>query len=261
MSSNIIRKKTPEERELERKRAVLASLENKLAQKELERATLQAELTVFDERYKYRVGRLFVELDEIKAQLAEAQARRNPQDTQAQTEAAEARARATETAEDVGAAQAEPEREAFAPSQSLKDLFRKTAKAVHPDLATDDEDRARRERLMAEANEAYAAGDAEKLQAILDEWENGPDAVQGSGVGADLIRLIRQIALVEERIVAIEREMADLQASDLAQRKAEVETAAIEGRDLLAEIAAQVQEQIEQEKARLAALQNPSQET
>ena len=42
------------------------------------------------------------------------------------------------------------------------------------------------------------------------------------------------------------------------QRKAEVEQAAIEGRDLLAEIAAQVQEQIEQEKARVAAVQNPS---
>ena len=182
-------------------------------------------------------------------------------DDLASMQAAEARARANETAEDVGAAQPEPEREAFAPSQSLKELFRKTAKAVHPDLATDDEDRARRERLMAEANEAYAAGDAEKLQAILDEWENGPDAVHGSGVGADLIRMLRQIGQIEERVEAIKAEMAALRASDLAQRKAEVETAAIEGRDLLAEIAAQVQEQIEQEKTRLAALQNPSQGT
>lgn len=73
--------------------------------------------------------------------------------------------------------------------------------------------------------------------------------------------MLRQIAQVEERIEAIEVEMSDLQASELAQRKGEVEKAAIEGRDLLAEIAAQVQEQIEQEKARVAAVQNPSQET
>ena len=100
MSSALTRKKTPEERELEHKRVQLASLEAVLAQKELDLATIQAELRVFEVRYLRIVGRLFAELDEIKAQLAEAQARSNTQDTQARSEAAKARAQATGTAED-----------------------------------------------------------------------------------------------------------------------------------------------------------------
>lgn len=51
MTTNLTRRKTPEERELEKKHAELTSLESELAQRELDLATLQAELRAFERRY------------------------------------------------------------------------------------------------------------------------------------------------------------------------------------------------------------------
>ena len=56
MSANITRLQTPEERELEKKRADLEMLEANLAQCELELTTFQAELHAFEGRYLRNVG-------------------------------------------------------------------------------------------------------------------------------------------------------------------------------------------------------------
>jgi hypothetical protein len=41
--------------------------------------------------------------------------------------------------------------------------------------------------LGREANRAFAAGHAEGLQLILDEYQDGADVVEGEGIGAELI--------------------------------------------------------------------------
>jgi TonB family protein len=53
------------------------------------------------------------------------------------------------------------------PSPELKQLWIRVLKRVHPDLAIDEQDRIRCERLTKLANEAYQAGDAEALKAVL----------------------------------------------------------------------------------------------
>jgi len=83
MSSDIVGNQTPEELELQRKQAESASLEAELIQRELDLVTLRAELADFESRYLRTVGVLYAELDEIEAQIAEAQARRKPSDSQA----------------------------------------------------------------------------------------------------------------------------------------------------------------------------------
>jgi chromosome segregation ATPase len=90
---------TPEGQELEKKLEELASLEGELIQRELDLATLRAELAEFESRYLRTVGVLYAELDEIEAQIVEAQARRKPSDFKAQAQAGRARAQAQESSE------------------------------------------------------------------------------------------------------------------------------------------------------------------
>jgi hypothetical protein len=49
------------------------------------------------------------------------------------------------------------------PSPELKQLWIRVLKRVHPDLAIDERDRIRCERLTKLANEAYQAGDLKAL--------------------------------------------------------------------------------------------------
>src|ERR1700689_4247712 len=52
-------------------------------------------------------------------------------------------------------------------SPELKQLWIRVLKRVHPDLAIDEQDRLRCERLTQLANEAYQAGNVEALREVL----------------------------------------------------------------------------------------------
>ena len=252
MRREIATKLSPEERELEKKRGELAALEAQLVQLELDLATLQAELRIFEGRYLRSVGRLYVELDEIEAQIAEALARFSPKDHAAQKQATHARRQARESAHAAGhAGTSETSHTVFHPSDRLKRLYRTVARHVHPDLATNEQDRMRRHEVMAAVNRAYEAGDENRLQQILEEWEHSPESVEGKGVEAELVRVIRKIAQVEERLQTIKSEMAQLLASELYQLQQKVEAAEATGQDFLATLAKRVQEQIDQARIRL----------
>lgn len=245
---------SPEQRELEKKTAKLSVLEVRLAERELDLATLQNELRAFEARYFRSVGTLFAELDDLEAQIVEADARRHPQDQSLHERAAQARAKASESAQTVSLARRTERDVAFEPSQALKQLYREIARRIHPDLSTDERNRARRTRLMAEANKAYADRDEARLHAILDEWENSPEAVEGEGVAAELVRTIRKIHQVEGRLSALEAEMTELRSSDLWQLSQRVRQEHGNGRDVLAEMANQLETQVAQARSRLAAI-------
>lgn len=249
MTTTLVRKQTPEERELEKKKAELATLEAELAERELERATLQAELHAFEQRYLRIVGARYAELDEIKAQIAEARARLNPSNKTAQEEAEHTRQQAAESAGAAADAQAIETRPKFKPSDDLKKLYRDLARKMHPDLATEPKERERRHQLMIEVNRAYEIGDEERLQAILRDWQRSPESINDESLGGELIRIIRQIAQAEERIAAIEVEILELQSSELAELKAKTERAEDEGHDLFAKMAAELDEEITIAKA------------
>ncbi len=255
MSKELAKQNTPEERELAQKREELSSLQVLLAQRELDLTTLQAELHAFERRYFRVVGVRYAELDEVEAQIADLLSRSSPQDQDMRQRAAEARGRANESAHESKMVQETAGHgEKFKPSDALKKLYRDVAKSIHPDLATDDDDRARRQRFMAEANQAYEEGNEIRLREILREWESSPDAIKGDGVAAELIRTIRKIAQVQERMRIIEATIDDLQSSDLYRLKSEVESAEAEERNLLAEMASRLDRQIADARKRLAGL-------
>jgi DnaJ-domain-containing protein 1 len=213
MNSDIIRRLTPEEEEVEKKRTELAALETELAQRELDLATLHAELHAFERKYQQVIGLRYAELDRIEAQITEYMAY-------------------LESSQD------------FRPSDSLKKLYREVAKQVHPDLATDEADRARRQELMAAANQAYEEADEERLKEILHKWQSSPESVKGEGIGAELIRLLRQIAQSGERLKAIEQEAKAVEQTELHQLRKQVLAAEQVGKDLFSEMALKLDEQI-----------------
>jgi hypothetical protein len=133
----------------------------------------------------------------------------------------------------------------------MKQRYREVAKRVHPDLTSDRDDRAKRQQLMADANDAYERGDESKLVKILTEYECSPEAVQGEGAGAELIRVIRRISQARGRLSEIEAEMQELLRSDLYQLKSRIDEAQKHGRDVLKEMVEKVEEQIGQANRRL----------
>ncbi len=213
MNYEIIHKLTPEQEELEKKKAELAELETELADKELNLATFQAELNAFEKEYMRIIGVRYTELDRIEAQIEEYIA-------------------LLESTQD------------FKPSPELKRLYREVAKKIHPDLATDDESRRRRQCLMAEANIAYENGNLEKLKSILQDWKNSPESIKGEGISFELIRIIRQIAQSRERLKVIQLEIAALEQTDLFQLKTKVVESKKVGQNLLTDMADKLDKKI-----------------
>ena len=79
---------------------------------------------------------------------------------------------------------------------------------------------------MADLNEAYAKGDKDAIRQIVDQYNASEDAVQGEGVGFDLVRIIRRLHLIRNHITELESMKASLEPSDdwanvLAAREAE----------------------------------------
>ncbi len=245
MASEIVRHLTPEEEELLRKREELASVRTTLAERELELADSRSQLAVFQGRYMRQVGVLYAELDDWQARIAELQTKFDGSES-VRERATQAREQARTTYE--AAHGEESKAPDFQPSADLKALFREVARRVHPDFAKDAEDEQRRTRAMAQANEAYSRGDAEALRRILDEYRDSSDAVPGEGIGAELIRIIRQISQAKKRLAAIEKELGELQQSEIALLRQDAEAAQQHGRDLLAELATMTRAEIARTK-------------
>lgn len=247
----------PEERELAIKLEEHTVVEAELAERELKAEHLRAELGAFERQYLHHVGSLYAELDELKAQIAAQRAAEHPTDDEAARAASEARARAEETKSSAGEKSDSAPR-SFEATPEMKRLYREVAKRIHPDLASADEERSRREILMAEANHAYESGDETKLTKILTGYECSPEAVKGEGAGAELIRVIRRISQARARVVEIDTETAELLRSELYKLKARLDEAHAVGRDVLTEMAAKVSEQIARAKAQLERMAQPS---
>lgn len=250
MSADIYIRPKPEEEELQQKQEELEELEKQLIERELQLVGLRRELAAFERLYVQKVGSRYAELDEIEAEIAEVLASRAPADVEVRNAARDARARAQESRTSVAGIMVKESLRSSA-SSSLKSLYREVAKRIHPDLALDQIDRDLRQRLMAEANQAYENGDEARLRAILEEYQSSPETVLGDGTGAELIRVIRKIAQVKKRIAEIQTETKSLRESELFELKTRVDEGTQQGRDLLHEMSVVVNARIDERRATL----------
>jgi len=256
MRNELIKMKTPEEAELAAKKAELERLSEVLAEKELDLEELKHTLAAFQHRYYSEVGKRYVELDELRAQIAELKARQTPQDHELSQEAVRARTQARKSAEEYEGVDSELQTESLKPekSEDIKKIYRKIASVIHPDKATDEKSRHLCTQLMAELNDAYARSDVTKMQNILERWHESPEAISGEGTAAELVRIIRAIAQIKRRISEIEAEISRIMTSDIYMLMVKVHDGDLAGRDILAEISASVDSEIQNARNELSRL-------
>ncbi len=248
---------SPEELELESKRSELSTLSETLADAELQFEELKMSLASFQRRYFHEVGRKYIELDDLRAQIAEALARRKPYEVEAEAKAKQARQQAEASSKEYESFAKDSRKEADyePPSDECKKLYRRIASIIHPDKALDDAKRELGTRLMKDLNDAYAKRDMSRMERILSEWEESPDAVSGEGTGAELIRVIRAIAQVRRRIAEVESATTETMDGELHTLMMAVHKADEEGRNILSELAAKVERQIGAAKKELLTLE------
>src|SRR4051794_9844565 len=163
----------PEEAELNKKLAVLDRLRDRLADREEEMTDLKAELEQFEASYTMQVGRLYANLDEIDAEIAEEEYKLVPDDEEIKKKAEELRRRAEESA--ARAEEVTDNSFKLNPTPEARKAYHTLARTIHPDLALDADEKERRHALMAELNQAYSAGDQTKLNKLVDDLRNSPE--------------------------------------------------------------------------------------
>jgi hypothetical protein len=227
--------------ELRQRRAILAVLERRLHARETELDAVLTELGGFERRYEEVLGTRYARLFALFTRIDEERERAaSPNGAEPRAHDRDGPAAANGYGNGGVNGYAPPGYGRPAPPESARQLFRKLARHIHPDLAPDAAERERRTRLMISANLAYEHGDTEALRSLLTEWENSPDNVQGTGVVADLTRVIRRITQVSARIKTVEAELRQLRDSQRMQLFTEVGAAAGRGTDLLAEMAVEL---------------------
>ncbi|ADW71104.1 coiled-coil domain-containing protein [Granulicella tundricola] len=241
MPAEIILQQSPEVAALIERRERLAAVRTALAERESGLAQTRARLKSFEGRYLRQVGILYAELDELEARIAEREVDLYDSEA-ARRRAVEARQRAQET-HDAAFSDAH-EAEEFDPPPNLKALFREVAKRIHPDFARDDAEQEHFTLLMMRANQAYSRGDTEALQRLLDDYREVNTSTAEEGAAAELLRIVRQIQHAERDLAKLDAEEQELLASELGQLHLDAEAAAGEHRDLLAELASSLREQV-----------------
>lgn len=245
--SSVTQVLSPQAEALQARRRELADLRRQLADKELELSTENSQLHLFERRYQNVVGPLYAELDQVKAQVLGLASKLFPKADNFREEAESAREQAREFKEE----SPEVEKPEFNPPENLKKLFRRVAKRIHPDLASTANERERRHDLMAKLNQAYDGLDEEAIRLILLEWEAEEPAQEKLELGEQLVRVVNQVAQVRKRLREISDELEDLQLTEMFQLKINIESAELEGRDLLQEIADDIEEKVRNTKTRV----------
>lgn len=226
-------------------------LRDRLAQIELDQATLEAELAAFNADYMREVVTVLAELHELEARIAGLVARRSGSaDDKAAAKSARARARET-----TAAVRAIPKTPGPLPTGDLKKLFREAAKRMHPDLAPDDDTRRHAEAFMKRLNQAFSASDAGAIVDLVRQWESSPYAVAPAAEAVQSARAARRVSALQAAVDRAQARLDEVRATDLAGMMERAMAAAARGTDLLAEWRSSSEAALAAARARMAELE------
>jgi predicted nucleic acid-binding Zn-ribbon protein len=143
-------------------------------------------------------------------------------------------------------AQRAPESVNPADEREIKRLYRRLALQLHPDLASDPEERAYRTEKMAALNDAYAARSLTEMMALASQARQplaSPDNLQATA--AQMIKALEaELSRIRSRLQQIQFEMNDLQNNPAMQLSLDIKLARLDGRNLLGEMAVELKHKI-----------------
>ncbi|TLQ44814.1 J domain-containing protein [Streptomyces marianii] len=241
--------------------------EQALIEFEIAVETFRVEVENFSRLHHQKLGPMYSRLDELDALIAEARAARSgdPEDLR---KAREARAMvmpmpgveelfhswidseglSAEAAAMLTDRPVQPPKR-VRPTDEARRLYRELARKAHPDLAQEDEERARRDEFITRVNAAYGRGDEALLRELTREWEAGPAPEEARlGEAEELYARLEWLARRKELLTAVAQ---DLEESAIG---AMLRMAPDDPDRLLEEIAEQLLAQVAEREAELAAL-------
>jgi hypothetical protein len=235
-----------------------AKLAEQVISAELELETTKTETAQFQRRYYEMVGRFYAQLDELDAQIANAQAGLSPDDAAAQIHAQAAQEQARKSAEEAGLIEAQPPPPLVITPQ-LKQAFRRAAMMMHPDRATTEPERLRRHGLMIKLNLAYERGDQQAIEKLVLEFIQDPEMqeiedpelIADQGVELKVLKTIRRTGQLRRRMDEIQQELQEKRQSDIYKLKATIERAELRGGDPMGALAEQLLQELSERKIRL----------
>lgn len=244
--------------ELERRKAQLADLQRYLGSQEGDYRRLRGQLQAFIDRYAAQLGPLYLEHDALESQLHTAMVLLSEALRRHGMEAREPvlpKATALPTLNHLPDAAPLPTQpsgglEETAPP-TLKQLYRRAAMRLHPDLAQGDIQRCEREQQMRAVNESYAASDRQRLEALLLAAGEDPVKVSGSDRSAQLQWLKRAETLVQGRLRVVQAHLAALQAHPMHCLWQAIVQAEAKGLDPLTVMANRLRAQIAERRQEL----------
>ena len=241
-------------------RGALAERQEKIAGLELDLFNTRADLARFSAELEARLGPLQRRLEKLEAQLAEARRRASRRAQWGE------RADSPDLPEDVvtqyqriwghtdssSPPPAPPPLDDAAEAE-VKTLYRALAKRFHPDLTTDTDEKAWREQMMAGVNQAYAAQDLTALRALAAQPEPRP-AVAAKTREQLIAELQTEIQRLDDLAGDLERALDELANTPAVELKLDAMWARRAGRDLLAEMAAELQADLARAERELVTL-------
>ncbi len=217
--------------EAARRRRQLDELRGFIRQLEAEYAKLERQVLAFMARYEQQLGMAWTDVEDLQQQLQAAL------EQLAQQPVALPPQRRRSALPQLPAGPVWPDPPADEPGlqpPTLKDLHRRAAMRLHPDRASDEQDRARREALMRDANLAYADQDRATLEGLLIAAGESPQRLGGFDVHTHWRWLDRSEQLAQGRLRVLRAHLLLLRQHPMTVLAEAVERGEARGLDALA---------------------------